>query len=273
MKEAYYFSHDSNASQDEKILNMRADCGWEGYGIYWAIIERLRDTEGHRYALTSIKGLAASLGIKTVTLTEIIKNYGLFESDGDYFWSNSLIERMKIVEAKREDARQKGIKSGEVRSGKMNHSSTAVEPQLNHSSTAVKNSLNQSSTELEQGKEILKGNEKKVNLVLDTHNSAIEKKIEILEVFEKNGIDLTGGRGEIEFEAFVAFFDEREWKTSAGEPVKNPVNIAKTWNFKSNQNHQKTNGTNGRSSNIRPSGYAESIANADRIIESIARSQ
>ncbi|GEM_PF-1277322 len=273
MKEAYYFSHDSNASQDEKILNLRADCGWEGYGIYWAIIERLRDTEGHRYALTSIKGLAASLGVKTATLTEIIKNYSLFDNDGDYFWSNSLIDRMKIVEAKREDSRQKGIKSGAIRSGKLNQSSATDEPQLNNGSTTVKIGLNQSSTELEQGNTERKGKEKKGNLVLDTHNSALEKKSEILKIFEKNGLNITGGRGEIEFDAFVAFFDEREWKTSTGEPVKNPVNIAKTWNFKSNQNHQKTNVTNGRSINIRPSGYAESIANADRIIESIASSQ
>jgi len=34
-KEAYYFSHDSNARQDEKIIKLRMKLGWEGYGLYW----------------------------------------------------------------------------------------------------------------------------------------------------------------------------------------------------------------------------------------------
>lgn len=28
-----------NTSQDEIILELRAELGWEGYGIFWAIIE------------------------------------------------------------------------------------------------------------------------------------------------------------------------------------------------------------------------------------------
>lgn len=38
---AIYFSHDTNASNDPKIINLRVYCGWEGVGIYWAIIEAL----------------------------------------------------------------------------------------------------------------------------------------------------------------------------------------------------------------------------------------
>ena len=39
MKEIVFFSHDANAMNDTKILNMRADYGIEGYGLYWVIIE------------------------------------------------------------------------------------------------------------------------------------------------------------------------------------------------------------------------------------------
>jgi len=38
-KEAYYFSLDSNARDDPKILQLRMEMGWEGYGLFWAIIE------------------------------------------------------------------------------------------------------------------------------------------------------------------------------------------------------------------------------------------
>jgi len=40
-KDAYYFSHDANAQDDEKILDLRADYGWEGYGLFWAVIEEI----------------------------------------------------------------------------------------------------------------------------------------------------------------------------------------------------------------------------------------
>ena len=39
--EAYYFSHDSNARNDEKVLMLRAKHGWEGYGLYWALVEMM----------------------------------------------------------------------------------------------------------------------------------------------------------------------------------------------------------------------------------------
>ena len=41
MKKTSYFSHDSNARNDEKILAVRMKYGAEGYGIYFMILERL----------------------------------------------------------------------------------------------------------------------------------------------------------------------------------------------------------------------------------------
>lgn len=223
MKEAYYFSHDSNASQDEKILNLRADHGWEGYGIYWAIIERLRDTDGYKYKIASIKGLAASLGLKPNNIHDVIYNYDLFENDGEFFWSKSLINRMQLVEDLRERNRIKGIKSGEIRTSKINNGSTTVEPELNNGSTTVDFGLNQTSTETNKRKE------KKRNEILDTHTIAREAKIEILEIFEKSGLDLTGGGGEREFEKFMAYYDQRGWKTSDGVSIRDPIALARTW--------------------------------------------
>ena len=48
MKDTYYFSHDSNANQDPKILAMRSVYGWEGYGWYWLLVEMLREQEDYR---------------------------------------------------------------------------------------------------------------------------------------------------------------------------------------------------------------------------------
>ena len=50
-KKTSYFSHDSNARNDEKILAVRMRLGAEGYGIYFMLIERLRDESDY----TSVK--------------------------------------------------------------------------------------------------------------------------------------------------------------------------------------------------------------------------
>jgi hypothetical protein len=43
MKDAYYFSHDTNARNDPKIAAMRQSYGVEGYGLYWIVVEMLAE--------------------------------------------------------------------------------------------------------------------------------------------------------------------------------------------------------------------------------------
>ena len=123
--DAYYFSHDSNALTDQKILAMRCDYGLEGYGLYWAIIEMLRN-EG-TYKLPLDKNTYRAIKMQTGTTIDIERfisdgineyigasNNGLFNSDGNYFWSESLLQRMEKVETtreKRSEAGKKGMKN------------------------------------------------------------------------------------------------------------------------------------------------------------------
>jgi len=103
-KDAYWFSHDSNASNDPDIIYMRSEYGWHGYGLYWAIVERLRDIAGYKYPLSRVHALAFDLHEENIEefVLACIKKYTLFESDGAYFWSPSLIRRM----AKREENKE-----------------------------------------------------------------------------------------------------------------------------------------------------------------------
>ena len=94
-----YFSHDSNARDDEKILAMRADLGWEAYGLYWALIEMLRDASDYRLK-TNYKVLAFSLHTSEEMIRSIINDYSLFSisEDGAFFFSSSLTKRMEEKE-------------------------------------------------------------------------------------------------------------------------------------------------------------------------------
>lgn len=116
-KETYYFSHDSNAITDTKILNMRADYGLEGYGLYWAIIEMMRNEED--YMLQKNKNTYRAIKTLTNTTIEIekyindcIEDYELFKQENEKFYSSSLLKRMLEYERKREIKRENGKLGG-----------------------------------------------------------------------------------------------------------------------------------------------------------------
>lgn len=104
-----YFSHDADALSDPKLVLLRCKYDWAGYGIYWAIIEKLRNEKNYRYPKKNIKALAKSLDNYDLEKLEIFiadcineftngEGEGLFKSDDNYFWSASLIERMQVLE-------------------------------------------------------------------------------------------------------------------------------------------------------------------------------
>lgn len=100
-KNALYCSHDSNARNDEKIIALRMKHDWKGYGLYWAIIEKLR--EATCYKLSADYNLIAyDLRTDAGLIKSIINDFGLFSfsDNGECFYSKSLLERMSWMDAK-----------------------------------------------------------------------------------------------------------------------------------------------------------------------------
>lgn len=108
-KEAYYFSHDANAKDDPKILRLRMELGWEGYGLFWALIELLRNESDHRMR-THYKSIAFALQTQEESIKKIINDFDLFAIENDYFWSESLLKRMELKEERSEKARESAKK-------------------------------------------------------------------------------------------------------------------------------------------------------------------
>lgn len=113
-KETFYFSHDYNARNDDKILELRASYGAEGYGIFWMIIETMAENENGGIKATLIGGLSVSYGVAKATLTEIIHAclaIKLFKEQDGYYFSDRLLKhkrfRQKLSEAGAEGARAK----------------------------------------------------------------------------------------------------------------------------------------------------------------------
>ncbi len=137
-KDAYWFKHDSNAKDDPKCVMLIEQLGLEGYGIYWVLVETLRDQPDYRYPLALIPALARRYNTSAQKLEAVIRGYQLFESDDEqFFFSPSLLQRMEEYDSKREQARLAGKKSAEVRKKQalISDRSTSVQRPLSDRST------------------------------------------------------------------------------------------------------------------------------------------
>lgn len=112
-KKTSYFSHDSNARNDEKLLAVRMRHNAEGYGIYFMIIERLRD-ESDYMSVKDYNIIAFDLRVDASKVKSVVEDFGLFvfTEDGKYFYSESLLSRMEMKDEsskKRSEAGKKGM--------------------------------------------------------------------------------------------------------------------------------------------------------------------
>lgn len=110
-KQSYYFSHDSNARNDIKIMKLRRKHGMSGYGIYWCIIEILRDTADYKLSTQDIEDIAFQIGEDVEKVTSIVTDFGLFQVQEACFFSHRLLRNMQSFAAKRQAQSMGGKKA------------------------------------------------------------------------------------------------------------------------------------------------------------------
>lgn len=101
-KATNYFSHDSNARNDEKLLNLRMHKGAAGYGVYFMLLERLRE-DANYMSVRDYNILAFDLRVDAQLIKSVVEDFGLFElteKDGrKFFYSESFNRRMGAMDA------------------------------------------------------------------------------------------------------------------------------------------------------------------------------
>lgn len=134
---AYWFKHDSNAKDDHKIMLMMDQLGLEGYGIFWVLIEVLREQDDYRYPVSLLPLLAKRYMTSTEKMRAVVMNYGLFiVFDDERFSSPALLKRMNAFDSFVESRRIAGKKSAEVRAQhKLSTCSARVEQKSSTCST------------------------------------------------------------------------------------------------------------------------------------------
>ena len=130
-----YFSHDSNARNSDKLMKVRMKLGAEGYGIFFMLIERLREEEDYKSTI-DYDTLAFDLRVDPEKVKQVVENYDLFKftEDGKYFYSDSFNERMEMMDLKRKKLAEAGKKGAEKRWGnKPKDSNVIATPKQSHS--------------------------------------------------------------------------------------------------------------------------------------------
>lgn len=107
-----YIPHPSNARLAGGLLRLRIDEGAAGYGVYWMILELLRDAPG--YKITSDpKAIAFAINEQDISLVErIINNLALFNIDSDGLldspWLNDQLSAYDDKKRKLQEAGRRG---------------------------------------------------------------------------------------------------------------------------------------------------------------------
>ena len=110
-KDAYYFSHDSNARNDLKMIKLRRKLGLKGVGLFWCAIEMLRETFDYSIPLSEIEDICFDLRCEADDFN-ILFECDLLQKHDDFFISSSLCERMEKLDEIKEKRRIAGAKGG-----------------------------------------------------------------------------------------------------------------------------------------------------------------
>lgn len=163
-KDAFYFSHDANAKDDFKCMLLIEELGLEGYGIFWILVETLREQDCFKYPIRLLPSLSRKYNTTLTKMEVVIRNYNLFQIDEEnFFFSQSLNRRMLLMDKAREQRKLAGIASGKAR--KKNE---------------IERPLNKCSTDDEQIKEKKENKQKEINFYQEDENEKYQKINEIL---------------------------------------------------------------------------------------------
>lgn len=98
-KNTFYFSHDYHARSDGKLVKVMMKHGVAGIGIYWCLIEMLYENEG-RISVDECERIAFELRTDSDCIASVLRDFDLFNSDGEFFWSESINRRIEGIKSK-----------------------------------------------------------------------------------------------------------------------------------------------------------------------------
>ena len=202
-KDAYYFPHDSNAKDDPKCVLLIEQLGMEGYGIYWMLIETLREQPDYTYPVANIPALGRRYNTTAEKVKTVVCNYGLFTvKDDKIFFSDSLNRRMLVFEEKRAKRSEAGRLGNAARWKTSQTDRNAITMRSQFIASKVKKSKEKESI----GKESMRGKRKPFSPPTPS---------EVESFFTENGYTAEAARRAFDY------YTDANWHDAEGKPVLN----------------------------------------------------
>ena len=104
-----YFNHDSNARNDYRIIKLRAKLSYEGYGIFWSVLEMLF-IEENKLCIDDYDTLAFGLQCDPNILKQVIEDFDLFVIEDKCFYSKRLNTQIEDINNKSTKAKENANK-------------------------------------------------------------------------------------------------------------------------------------------------------------------
>ena len=104
-----YFNHDSTARFDIRVIKLRSKLGYEGYGIFWAVLELLF-VEENKLCVNDYEPLAYGLQCDEHILKQVIEDFDLFVLEDGCFYSRRLNDHIQEINSKSNKAKENASK-------------------------------------------------------------------------------------------------------------------------------------------------------------------
>jgi hypothetical protein len=171
-KDTFYFSHDYNARNDEKIKRLIRKHGMQGYGVFWSIVE---DLYNNANALRlDYDGIAYDLRSDSDTVFSVINDFDLFVFDVNTFGSLSVQKRL-------DERNDKSIKARESANKRWNNAN-ALQPQSD--SNAIKERKGKEIKEIKYRDNISLLEKEKIKLDLEFGEDFVQKCFDFLSSYK-----------------------------------------------------------------------------------------
>ena len=119
MSLSYYLGLDLNLSQKPEIVEMEQSLGVVGFAIYVKILLKLAQVSNYRLNEEKLGVLAYEFRVDENIVEKVVRNFHLFEFEDGYFFCPNVINKMQLLEEKRQIASEAGKRGNAVRWGKI----------------------------------------------------------------------------------------------------------------------------------------------------------
>lgn len=103
-----YFPHKAGARNDPKLVKVFLKFKYHGVGVYWALMEILREQPEYKYPTEDLDALAHSMALELSDLDLLVTLFvkvGLLKKEAGFYYSSGLLDNMKRMKEKSEKAR------------------------------------------------------------------------------------------------------------------------------------------------------------------------